>query len=104
MSSADEIDAFAHVRYDESRPTSAAAARKGDTSSHFGFENKAIEDLVWSSTPEPAEAIPEYKLSDWPDAILQCNDEDVYHFIKRGDADISKIADELDALMSGDTS
>ncbi|KAF8709759.1 hypothetical protein AX14_013473 [Amanita brunnescens Koide BX004] len=77
MSSADEIDAFTHIRYD---------------------------DLTWSSTPEPAEAIPGYKHADWPDAILQCDDEDAYHFIKRGDADISKIADELDALMSGNTS
>ncbi|KAF8680609.1 hypothetical protein AX14_004529 [Amanita brunnescens Koide BX004] len=104
MSSADEIDAFAQTCYDESRPTSAAAIRKGDTTSHYGFENKAIEDLTWSSTPEPADAIPGYKHSDWPDAILQCDDEDAYHFIKRGDADISKITDELDALMSGDTS
>ena len=104
MSSADEIDAFAQIRYDESRPTSAAAVREGDTSSHYGFENKAIEDLTWSSTPEPADAIPGYKHSDWPDAILQCDDEDMYHFIKCGNADISKIADDLDALMSGDTS
>ena len=103
-SSADEIDAFANIRYDESRPTSVTAIREGDTSSHYGFENKAIEDLTWSSTPEPAEAIPGYKHSDWPDTILQCEDGDAYHFIKRGEADISKIADELDALMSGDTS
>ena len=103
-SSADEIDAFANIRYDESRPTSVTAVREGDTSSHYGFENKDIEDLTWSSTPEPAEAIPGYKHSDWPDAILQCEDGDAYHFIKRGAADISKIADELDALMSGDTS
>ncbi|KAF8675477.1 hypothetical protein AX14_005115 [Amanita brunnescens Koide BX004] len=104
MSSADEIDAFAHVRYDELRPTSVAATREGDISSHYGFKNKTVEDLTWSSTPEPAESIPGYKHSDWPDAILQCDDEDAYHFIKRGDADISKIADELDALMMGDTS
>ncbi|KAF8675476.1 hypothetical protein AX14_005117 [Amanita brunnescens Koide BX004] len=103
-SSADEIDAFANIRYDESRPTSVTAIREGDTSSHYGFENKAIEDLTWSSTPEPAEAIPGYKHSDWPDTILQCEDGDAYHFVKRGEADISKIADELDALMSGDTS
>ncbi|KAF8660475.1 hypothetical protein AX14_007441 [Amanita brunnescens Koide BX004] len=103
-SSADEIDAFANIRYDESRPTSVTAVREGDISSHYGFENKDIEDLTWSSTPEPAEAIPGYKHSDWPDAILQCEDGDAYHFIKRGAADISKIADELDALMSGDTS
>ncbi|KAF8662354.1 hypothetical protein AX14_007071 [Amanita brunnescens Koide BX004] len=103
-SSADEIDAFANIRYDESRPTSATAVRDGDTSSHYGFENKDIEDLAWSSTPEPAEAVPGYKHSDWPDAILQCEDGDAYHFIKRGAADISKIADDLDALMSGDTS
>ncbi|KAF8669036.1 hypothetical protein AX14_006085, partial [Amanita brunnescens Koide BX004] len=102
-SSADEIDAFASIRYDESRPTSVTAIREGDTSSHYGFENKAIEDLTWSSTPEPAEAIPGYKHSNWPDTILQCEDGDAYHFIKRGEADISKIADELDALMSGDT-
>ena len=50
------------------------------------------------------EAIPGYKHSDWPDAILQCDDDDAYHFVKRGHADISKIADDLDALMSGDTS
>ena len=103
-SSADEIDAFANIRYDESRPTSVTAVREGDTSSHYGFENKDIEDLVWSSTPEPAEAVPGYRHSEWPDAILQCEDGDAYHFIKRGDADISKIADELDILMSGDTS
>ncbi|KAF8662348.1 hypothetical protein AX14_007085 [Amanita brunnescens Koide BX004] len=104
MSSADEIDAFANIRYDESRPTSAAAVRNGDTSSHYGFESKTIEDLTWSSTPEPAEAVPGYTHSDWPDAILQCEDGDGYHFIKRGHADISKIADDLDALMMGDTS
>ena len=103
-SSADEIDAFAHVRYDESRPTSAAAVREGDTSSHYGFENKDIGDLAWSSTPEPMEAVPGYKHSEWPDSILQCEDGDDYHFVKRGAADISKIADDLDALMSGDTS
>ncbi|KAF8661464.1 hypothetical protein AX14_007226 [Amanita brunnescens Koide BX004] len=103
-SSADEINAFANVRYDESRPTSVTAIREGDTSSHYGFENKDIEDLTWSSTPEPAEAVPGYKHSDWPDSILQCEDGDAYHFIKRGAADISKIADDLDALMSGDTS
>ncbi|KAF8686041.1 hypothetical protein AX14_003976, partial [Amanita brunnescens Koide BX004] len=103
-SSADKIDAFAQIRYDESRPTSAAAVREGDLTSHYGFENKAIEDLTWSSTPEPADTIPGYKHSDWPDAILQCDDDDMYHFIKRGHADISKIADDLDALMSGDTS
>ena len=103
MSSADEIDAFAQIRYDESRPTSAAAVREGNLSSHYGFENKAIDDLTWSSTPEPADAIPGYKHSDWPDAILQCDDDDAYHFIKRGNADITKIADDLDALMSGDT-
>ncbi|KAF8718450.1 hypothetical protein AX14_011828 [Amanita brunnescens Koide BX004] len=104
MSSADEIDAFVQLRYDESRPTSAAAVRDGDTSSHYGFENKAIEDLTWSSTPEPAEAIPGYKHSDWPDAILQCDEEDAYHFVKRSHADISKIANDLNALMSGNTS
>ncbi|KAF8695819.1 hypothetical protein AX14_001632 [Amanita brunnescens Koide BX004] len=104
MSSADEIDAFAQIRYDESRPTSAAAVREGDLSSHYGFENKAIDDLTWSSTPEPADAIPGYKHSDWPDAILQCDDEDAYHFIKHSHADISKVADDLDALMSGNTS
>ena len=103
-SSADEIDAFANIRYDESRPTSVTAIREGDTSSHYGFENKAIEDLTWSSTPEPAEAIPGYQHSDWPDTILQCEDGDAYHFVKRGEADISKIADDLNALMSGDTS
>ena len=103
-SSADEIDAFANIRYDESRPTSASALREGDTGSHYGFENKDITDLTWSSTPEPAEAIPGYKHSDWPDTILQCEDGDAYHFVKRGAADISKIADDLDALMSGDTS
>ncbi|KAF8639608.1 hypothetical protein AX14_010037 [Amanita brunnescens Koide BX004] len=70
-SSADEIDAFANIRYDESRPTSVTAIREGDTSSHYGFENKDIEDLTWSSTPEPAEAVPGYKHSDWPDSILQ---------------------------------
>ncbi|KAF8643208.1 hypothetical protein AX14_009595, partial [Amanita brunnescens Koide BX004] len=102
-SSAYEIDAFAHTRYDESRPTSATAIREGDTSSHYGFENKDIEDLTWSSTPEPAESVPGYKHSDWPDSILQCEEDDAYHFIKRGAADISKIADDLDALMSGDT-
>ena len=104
ISSADEIDVFANLCYDESRPTSATAVCKGDISSHYGFESKTIEDLTWSSTPEPAEAVPGYKHSDWPDAILQCEDGDAYHFIKCGDADISKIADELDALMSGDTS
>ena len=105
MSSADKIDAFAQIRYDESCPTSAAATRgEGDLTSHYGFENKAIDDLMWSSTPEPADAIPGYKHSDWPDAILQCDDDDAYHFIKCSHADISKIADDLDALMSGDTS
>jgi hypothetical protein len=103
-SSADEIDAFASIRYDESRPTSVTVVREGDTSSHYGFENKDITDLTWSSTPEPMEAIPGYKHPDWPDAILQCEDGDDYHFVKRGAADISKIADDLDALMSGDTS
>ena len=103
-SSADEIDAFSRVRYDESRPTSVTAVREGDTTSHYGFENKDIEDLEWSSTPEPAEAVPGYKHADWPDTILQTEDGDAYHFIKRGAADISKIADDLDALMSGDTS
>ncbi|KAF8633211.1 hypothetical protein AX14_010736 [Amanita brunnescens Koide BX004] len=85
-SSADEIDAFANLRYDESRPTSVTAIREGDTSSHYGFEGKDIEDLAWSSTPEPAETVPGYNHSEWPDTILQCEEGDAFHFIKRGAA------------------
>ncbi|KAF8671842.1 hypothetical protein AX14_005648 [Amanita brunnescens Koide BX004] len=61
-------------------------------------------EYVWTVPPVDPKTLPGYVYEAHQEKTLHVDDEDVTHFLKRGDVDINDISNELDILLSGNTS
>ncbi|KAF8688262.1 hypothetical protein AX14_003484 [Amanita brunnescens Koide BX004] len=61
-------------------------------------------EYTWSNPPDDVKSIPGYVYEAHQEKTLHIDDDDVTHFIKRGDIDINDLSNQLDILLSGRTS
>ncbi|KAF8651380.1 hypothetical protein AX14_008483, partial [Amanita brunnescens Koide BX004] len=91
-----------------SRPSSAASDRLSatDTVSHKpDYEVPPLaHEYIWSSPPADIKTLPGYVYEAHQEKTLHVDDEDVTHFVKRGDVDINDVSNQLDILLSGHSS
>ena len=91
-----------------SRPSSVASDRLSVTETVLPEPDYEVPPLahkyVWSTSPADPKDLPGYVHEAHREKVLQLDDEDMTHFVKRGNADINEISDQLDILLSGDTS
>ncbi|KAF8675622.1 hypothetical protein AX14_005071 [Amanita brunnescens Koide BX004] len=91
-----------------SRPASVASDRLSTTKTVLPKPDVTAPPRAhkyqWSKPPAKVEDIPGYTHATHKEKVLQLDDEDATHFVKRGHVDINAISDELDILLSGNTS
>ncbi|KAF8691093.1 hypothetical protein AX14_002806 [Amanita brunnescens Koide BX004] len=91
-----------------SRPPSAASDRLSTTETVLPKPDYEVPPLVheysWSNPPANVKDIPGYVYEAHQEKTLHIDDDDVAHFIKRGDVDINDISNQLDILLSGNSS
>ncbi|KAF8690297.1 hypothetical protein AX14_003015, partial [Amanita brunnescens Koide BX004] len=61
-------------------------------------------EYVWSPPPVDPKTLPGYVYEAHQEKTLHVDDEDVTHFLKRGDVDINDLSNQLDILLSGNSS
>ncbi|KAF8680805.1 hypothetical protein AX14_004478 [Amanita brunnescens Koide BX004] len=91
-----------------SRPSSAASDRLSTTETVLPKPDYEVPPLaheyVWAPVPADPTQLPGYVYAAHQEKTLHIDDEDASHFLKRGDVDINDISNQLDVLLSGDTS
>ena len=91
-----------------SRPSSVASDRisVAETTLHKpDYEVPPLaHEYIWTSPPTDITALPGYTYEAHGEKTLHVDDDDVTHFVKRGDVDINDIANQLDVLLSGNSS
>ncbi|KAF8675329.1 hypothetical protein AX14_005125 [Amanita brunnescens Koide BX004] len=91
-----------------SRPSSVASDRLSATETVLPKPDYEVPPLAheynWSAPPADVKDIPGYVHDAHREKVLQLDDEDVTHFVKWGNADINEISNQLDILLSGDSS
>ncbi|KAF8633236.1 hypothetical protein AX14_010735 [Amanita brunnescens Koide BX004] len=129
--SVDEIDAFSRppsassVRKTE-KPKKKRQPKSGQSSREPSRPSSVASDLIstaettlhkpdyevpplaheyaWPAPPADPKALPGYIYEAHQEKTLHVDDEDVTHFIKRGDVDINDLSNQLDILLSGNSS
>ena len=90
-----------------SRPSSVASDRLSVTETVLPKPDYEVPPLAheynWSSPPADIKDMPGYTHEAHREKVLQLDDEDVTHFVKRGNVDINELSNQLDILLSGDT-
>ena len=61
-------------------------------------------EYVWTAPPADIKTLPGYVYEAHQEKTLHVDDEDVMHFVKRGDVDVNDISNQLDVLLSGNSS
>ncbi|KAF8668065.1 hypothetical protein AX14_006245, partial [Amanita brunnescens Koide BX004] len=93
---------------DPSRPSSVASDRLSTTETVLPKPDYDVPPLAheyaWTNPPDDVKTLPGYVYEAHRDKTLHVDDEDVTHFIKRGNVDINDLSNQLDVLLSGDTS
>ncbi|KAF8668067.1 hypothetical protein AX14_006242 [Amanita brunnescens Koide BX004] len=91
-----------------SRPSSVASDRLSVTETVLPKPDYEVPPLAhkynWSSPPEDIRTIPGYVYEAHQEKTLHVDDDDVMHFVKRGDVDVNDISNQLDILLSGNSS
>ena len=91
-----------------SRPSSAASDLLSATEMVLPKPDYEVPPLaheyVWSVPPTNPKDLPGYVYEAHQEKMLHIDDEDVTHFVKRGDVDVNDISNQLDILLSGTTS
>ncbi|KAF8668260.1 hypothetical protein AX14_006193 [Amanita brunnescens Koide BX004] len=91
-----------------SRPSSVASDRLSTTETVLPKPDYEVPPLaheyMWAPPPADVTTIPGYIYEAHQEKTLHVDDDDVTHFIKRGDVDINDISNQLDVLLSGSTS
>ncbi|KAF8680803.1 hypothetical protein AX14_004479 [Amanita brunnescens Koide BX004] len=91
-----------------SRPSSVASDLLSVTKTVLPKPGVAAPPLAheyqWSKPPSDPKALPGYIHTAHKEKVLQIDDEDPTHFIKRGPVDINVLSEELDVLLSASTS
>ena len=91
-----------------SRPSSVASERLSvaETTLHKpDYEVPPLaHEYIWTSPPTDVTTLPGYVYVAHAEKTLHVDDDDVSHFIKRGDVDINDLSNQLDVLLSGNSS
>ena len=91
-----------------SRPSSAASDRLSTTETVLPKPNYETPPLAheyaWSNPPSDVRSIPGYIYEAHQEKTLHIDDDDVMHFVKQGDVDVNDISNQLDILLSGNSS
>ncbi|KAF8641366.1 hypothetical protein AX14_009903, partial [Amanita brunnescens Koide BX004] len=61
-------------------------------------------EYTWSPPPTDVKTLPGYTYEAHAEKTLHVDDDDVTHFVKRGDVDINDLSNQLDVLLSGNSS
>ena len=88
-----------------SRPSSVASDRLSTTETILPKPDYEVPPLTheynWAPAPMDIKSLPGYVYEAHQEKTLHVDDDDVAHFIKRGDVDINDISNQLDVLLSG---
>ena len=88
-----------------SRPSSVASDRLSTTETVLPKPDYEVPPLaheyVWSSPPADITTLPGYVYEAHQEKTLHVDDEDVTHFVKRGNVDVNDLSNQLDVLLSG---
>ena len=91
-----------------SRPSSAASDRLSTTETVLAKPDYEVppraHEYVWAPPPADIKTLPGYIYEAHQEKTLHVDDDDVTHFVKRGDVDINDISNQLDILLSGNSS
>ncbi|KAF8664592.1 hypothetical protein AX14_006727 [Amanita brunnescens Koide BX004] len=91
-----------------SRPSSVASDRLSTTETILPKPDYEVPPLAheykWAPLPADIKSLPGYTYEAHQEKTLHVDDEDAAHFLQRGDVDINDISNQLDVLLSGDTS
>ncbi|KAF8667215.1 hypothetical protein AX14_006356 [Amanita brunnescens Koide BX004] len=94
--------------HEPSRPSSAASDRLSTTETVLPKPEYEVPPLAheyaWSAPPTDIKTLPGYVYEAHQEKTLHVDDDDVTHFVKRGDVDINDISNQLDVLLSGNSS
>ena len=94
--------------HEPSRPSSAASDRLSTTETVLPKPDYEVPPLAheytWLDPPTDLMALPGYMYEAHQEKTLHLDDEDVTHFVKRGDVDVNDISNQLDILLSGNSS
>ena len=94
--------------HEPSRPSSVTSDRLSTTETVLPKPDYEVPPLAheytWSTPPADVTTLPGYTYTAHQEKTLHVDDEDVTHFVKRGDVDINDISNQLDVLLSGDSS
>ncbi|KAF8672085.1 hypothetical protein AX14_005610 [Amanita brunnescens Koide BX004] len=94
--------------HEPSRPSSAASDRLSTTETVLQKPDYEVPPLaheyIWSNLPADPKALLGYIYEAHQEKTLHIDDDDVTHFVKRGDVDINEISNQLDILLSGNSS
>ena len=94
--------------HEPSRPSSVASDRLSvaETTLHKpDYEVPPLaHEYIWTSPPADASTLPGYVHEAHAEKTLHVDDEDVAHFVKRGDVDINDLSNQLDILLSSTSS
>ena len=125
--SIDEIDALSRPstvrppadKGKQRKPKSGQSSREPSCPSSVASELLSVTETVlpkpdivapplaheyqWSKPPSDLKALPGYIHAAHREKVLQLDDEDPTHFVKRGSIDINALSEELDILLSAST-
>ena len=91
-----------------SRPSSVASDRLSTTETVLPKPDYEVPPLAheynWAPLPTNIKSLPGYVYDAHQEKTLHIDDDNAAHFLKRGDIDINDISNQLDVLLSGDTS
>ena len=94
--------------HEPSRPSSVASDRLSTTETVLPKPDYEVPPLtheyIWSSPPADIQTLPGYVYEAHSEKTLHVDDDDVMHFVKRGDVDINDLSNQLDILLSGHSS
>ncbi|KAF8709761.1 hypothetical protein AX14_013475 [Amanita brunnescens Koide BX004] len=126
--SIDEIDALSRPSTVQSaaekgkrrKPKSGQSSREPSRPSSVASELLSVTETVlpkpdvvapplaheyqWSKPPSDLKTLPGYVHTAHKEKVLQIDNEDPTHFVKRGSVDINALSEELDVLLSSTTS
>ena len=91
-----------------SRPSSVASDWLSTTETVLPKPDYVVPPLAheytWSNPPADPKALLGYTYEAHQEKTLHIDDEDVTHFVRRGDVDINDLSNQLDILLSGRSS
>ncbi|KAF8670451.1 hypothetical protein AX14_005870, partial [Amanita brunnescens Koide BX004] len=91
-----------------SRPSSVTSDRLSTTETVLPKPDYEVPPLaheyIWSNPPSDITTLPGYVYEAHQEKTLHVDDDDVTHFIKRGNTDINDLSNQLDILLSGTSS